>query len=59
MLAEGVVDTKPNSDSSTVTKEKGKEHSAEALKQRIKMKPNPMNEKNRERIEGWKAYIAK
>lgn len=49
MLAEGTVDTSPFS-------EKGKD---KAVSKSKNLRPNPMNEKNKKRIEEWKAYIAR
>lgn len=50
MLADGTVDTTPFS-------EKGKDKAPDKAKK--KMRPNPMNEKNKKRIEEWKTYIAR
>lgn len=46
MLAEGSIDTAPSQD-------KGKDKARESGK---KLRPNPMNEKNRLRIQAWKSY---
>lgn len=50
MLADGTVDTSPSS-------EKGKDKAPDKAKK--KFRPNPMNEKNKKRIEEWKTYIAR
>ena len=49
MLADGTVDTTPFS-------EKGKDKAQDHEK---KLRPNPMNEKNKKRIDEWKSYIAR
>lgn len=49
MLADGTVDTMSFS-------EKGKDKARDGAK---KLRPNPMNEKNRKRIDEWRSYIAR